>query len=246
VNGPVETTLASSRIALYARVSTEDQADAETIQGQLDFLRRYSELHRHDLFDEYLDDGVSGMIPLAKRPEGARLLADAQAGRFGTVIFYRVSRLGRRLAIILEAYELLDAANVVVKSATEPIDTAEPIGRFIFQMLGAFAELDRETILDNTTRGRARGAKQGRWYGVVPTGYAVHDGKLVPNENEILPGLTEADLVRDIYRRIADGDSSIKVAGYISTLGLRRFKRYAKHDGREVIIEGRRAGRLSV
>jgi DNA invertase Pin-like site-specific DNA recombinase len=37
--------------------------------------------------------------------------------------------------------------NVKVKSATEPIDTSEPIGRFIFQMLGAFAELDRETIL---------------------------------------------------------------------------------------------------
>jgi len=93
--------LVAPRIALYARVSTEDQADAETIQGQLDFLRRYSELHGHEVVDEYLDDGVSGMIPFAKRPEGARLLADAQAGRFDTVLFYRVSRLGRRLAVVL-------------------------------------------------------------------------------------------------------------------------------------------------
>jgi site-specific DNA recombinase len=227
-----------SRVAIYARVSTDDQAEAETIQTQVEFLRKYCDLHDLPIADEYLDDGVSGMIPLTKRPQGSRLITDAAKGQFRTVIFYRVSRLGRRLAVVLDAYEALDEVDVVVRSATEPIDTAEPIGRFIFQMLGAFAELDRETILDNTTRGRARGARQGRWYGVVPTGYAVQDGKLIPNESEILPGLAEAELVRDIYRRIAAGESSIKVADYLSALGLRRFKRYAKHDGRESVIEG--------
>lgn len=226
------------RHALYARVSTEDQAEADTIQSQLEFLRRYCELHQLHVTDEYLDDGVSGTIPLDKRPGGKKLIADAEAGHFGGVIFYRVSRLGRRLAVVLGAYEMLDRAGVVVKSATEPIDTSQPIGRFIFQMLGAFAELDRETILDNTTRGRARGARQGRWYGVVPTGYSVHDGKLIPNESEILPGLSEAELVRDIYRRIADGASSVKVADYFSALGVARFRRYVKHDGRETVVEG--------
>jgi site-specific DNA recombinase len=120
---------------------------------------------------------------------------------------------------VLGAYEQLDAVGVVVRSVTEPIDTALPIGRFIFQTLAAFAELDRETILDNTSRGRARGAREGRWYGVVPTGYTVRDGKLVPNESEILPGLTEADLVRDIYRRIAAGESSVKVAESLTARG---------------------------
>lgn len=235
---PAASSAQVERVALYSRVSSEDQADTETIQVQVEFLRRYAELHGLHVVDEYLDDGVSGTIPLEDRPAGARLVADARAGRLSTVIFYRVSRLGRRLAVVLGAYEQLDASGVVVRSATEPIDTALPIGRFIFQMLAAFAELDRETILDNTSRGRARGAKDGRWYGVVPTGYTVQDGKLAPNDREILPGVPEADLVRDIYQRIADGESSIKVAELLSARGLSRFKRYARHDGREVVIEG--------
>lgn len=226
------------RVALYARVSTEDQAEADTISTQVDFLRRYADLHGLHVAAEFLDDGVSGTIPLAERPHGARLLAAARAGEISAVVFYRVSRLGRRLAVVLDAYEQFDRANVVIRSATEPIDTAQPIGRFIFQMLAAFAELDRETIIDNTSRGRARGARDGRWYGVVPTGYTVRDGQLAPSTHEILPGMTEADLVRDIYRRIADGASSVAVAAYLTARGLHRFKRYARHDGRESVIDG--------
>lgn len=224
------------RVALYSRVSSEDQADTETIQVQVDFLRRYAELHGLHVVGEYLDDGVSGTIPLDQRPAGARLVADARAGTLSTVIFYRVSRLGRRLAVVLSAYEDLDAAGVVVRSATEPIDTALPIGRFIFQMLAAFAELDRETILDNTSRGRARGAKDGRWYGVVPFGYAVRDSHLVANDAEALPGISEAELVREIYQRVADGESTVKVAESLTARGMHRFKKYARHDGREVTL----------
>lgn len=159
--------LSTGQVAIYARVSTEDQAAAETIQPQVELLRRYCELHGLDTVGEYLDHGVSGTVALTQRPECARLVAGAAAGRFRSVISHRVSRLSRRLAVVLDAYDALDAENVVIKSATEHIDTSQPIGRFIFQMLGAFAELDRETILDNTTRGRARGARQGRWYGVA-------------------------------------------------------------------------------
>ena len=225
-------------VALYARTSSEEQAEAETIEVQRDFLRRYADLHGLEIVAEYLDDGVSGTVALERRPEGSRLIEHAQVGRFGAVLFMRVSRLGRRLTVVLNAYEALDQAGVALRSGTEPIDTASPVGRFVFQMLGAFAELDRETILDNTSRGRARGAKNGRWYGVVPTGYTVRDGTLVPNETEILPGLTEADLVRDIFLRVAEGQSTTKVALYVSALGIGRFKRYAKHDGREVVLPG--------
>ena len=227
-----------TRVALYCRVSSDEQRENETIEVQRDFLHRYCDLHGLTVAGEYLDDGITGTIPLAKRPHGGRLLEHARDGRFGAVLFYRVSRLGRRLTVALDAYAQLDAAGVVVKSGTEPIDTSTPIARFIFQMLRSFAELDRETIIDNTTQGKARGARNGRWYGVVPTGYTVADGKLVPNNEDIVPGLTEADLVRDIFRRIAEGESSVKVAAYVSALGIGRFKRYAKHDGRTVLVPG--------
>src|SRR3954465_1443255 len=82
-------------VAIYARVSTEDQAERETIQAQLDFLRRFVDLHELPVAGEYVDDGISGAVPLGDRPEGRRLLIDAEAGCFGVVLVYRLSRLGR-------------------------------------------------------------------------------------------------------------------------------------------------------
>ena len=78
---------ANQAVAIYARVSTEDQAERGTIKNQLDFLRRFVDLHELTVAGEYVDDGISGAAPLGDRPEGQRLLIDAEAGRFGVVLF---------------------------------------------------------------------------------------------------------------------------------------------------------------
>src|SRR4051794_26754886 len=92
---------APERVALYARVSTDDQAERDTIDAQRTFLRRYAELHGLHVVDLYEDDGISGAMPLADRPGGKRLLVDAEAGRFSTVVFYRVTRFARSLDALL-------------------------------------------------------------------------------------------------------------------------------------------------
>src|SRR5262245_23436468 len=91
------------RVAIYARVSTEDQAERQTVQAQLDFLRRWADLHEFPIADVYVDDGWSGTIPLRNRPDGRRLLDDAEARRFDTVALYRLDRLGRSIHVLLEA-----------------------------------------------------------------------------------------------------------------------------------------------
>ena len=75
-----------TRVAGYARVSTEDQADQRTIDAQDDFLRRYCDLHDLTLVKVYMDDGVSGTVPLEDRPDGRKLLEDAEAGQFDAVL----------------------------------------------------------------------------------------------------------------------------------------------------------------
>src|SRR5262245_2295107 len=94
---------AADAIALYLRVSTEDQAERETIKTQLDFLQRWADLSGKRIADVYVDDGISGTGPIEKRPDGRRLLADAAGGRFRTVVFFRLNRLGRSLATVLGA-----------------------------------------------------------------------------------------------------------------------------------------------
>ncbi|WP_179136846.1 recombinase family protein [Candidatus Entotheonella palauensis] len=118
----------SQHIALYTRVSTEDQAERSTIQAQRDFLRNYAQVFGLSIVDEYADDGVTGTIPLSARPGGNRLLEDAKEKRFGCVPVYRVDRLGRSLTALLEAHNELAQASITVRSATEPFDTGTPIG----------------------------------------------------------------------------------------------------------------------
>jgi len=163
---------AAQAVAIYARVSTEDQAERETIQSQLGFLRGFVSLHGMPVAGEYVDDGISGTVPLAQRPEGQRLAVDAEAGRFGVVLVYRIDRLGRSLRSLLDAHDTLSDCGVSIRSATEPFDTSSPIGSFLFQLLASLAELEKSTISERTSRGRDRVAAQGKWTGgPIPFGY---------------------------------------------------------------------------
>jgi site-specific DNA recombinase len=123
------------RVALYLRVSTEEQRERQSIDTQREFGLRYCELHDDLLVDQYADDGVSGTVPLEQRDEGARLLLDARAHRLDTILIYRLDRLGRDPRGILNAVAELETLGVQVKSMTEPFDTSNPSGRFLLTIL---------------------------------------------------------------------------------------------------------------
>ena len=79
--------------------------------------------------------------------------------------------------------------------------------RFLFQMLGSMAELDRATTLEQLTRGRDRIARAGEWVnGPIPYGYDLNeDRQLIRSQRWIADGLTESEVVRGIFERIAGG-----------------------------------------
>jgi site-specific DNA recombinase len=192
----------SERVALYMRVSSEEQRDRETIEIQREFVQEYCRLYGLEVAQVYADDGVSGTIPLHERPEGGRLLEDAKGGKFSTLLIYRLDRLGRSLLVIVDAHDRLQAFGVALKSATEPIDTSNPSGRLIFQMLASFAEFERESIRERTQAGLHRALRNGKFVGRLPYGY-----KLSPNETGLEVVEEEAWVVRDIIANIAAGAS---------------------------------------
>jgi site-specific DNA recombinase len=211
------------RVALYARVSSEGQADRGTIEAQIDFLRRYAQLHGLDIAGEYLDEAVHGPVPLGERPAGRRLVTDAKAHKFEKVIVYRTDRFARSLYELLDAQRVLDSLGIGLQSASEPYDTSTPVGRLIFQILGSIAELERSTIVERGTSGKARVARNGQWPGgPAPLGYCVHDRRLVPNERVVEAlGMSEADVVRDLFQRIAQGSTLVKEAQRLEAAGLK-------------------------
>ncbi len=120
-------TSGAGSIALYLRVSSEEQRDRETLEIQRDSLMEYCRLYGLEVAGVYADDGVSGTIPLYDRPEGRRLLEDTRSGVFITLLVYRLDRLGRSLLVIVDARDRLQADSVSLRSATEPIDASFPV-----------------------------------------------------------------------------------------------------------------------
>ncbi len=216
-------------VALYARVSTEDQAERQTVQGQLDFLRRFCTLYGLVIADEYVDDGWSGAVPLSARPAGRQLLEDAEAGKFPEVLVYRLDRLGRSLSTLIEAHDALARLGVTVRSTTEPFDTSTPIGKFVFQLLASIAELERATIAERMALGRNRKIAEGRWTGgPIPFGYTLDEERRLIPSAVVVPGagMTEADIAREVFRTIADGGTTVEVCRRLNALGVPTARRY--------------------
>jgi site-specific DNA recombinase len=162
----------------------------------------------------YADDGVSGTVPLHERPEGRRLLEDAREGKFSTLLVYRLDWLGRSQLVTVDAHDRLQACGVALKSATEPIDTSNPSGRLIFQMLASFAEYERETIRERTQAGLQRAYRGGKHFGAAPYGYRTDDRGFL----QVVP--EEAELVREIIENVAEGSTLYAEAKRLNDLGL--------------------------
>ncbi len=187
----------SGRVGLCLRVSSDEQRERQTIETQRAFLEQYCRLYELEVVETYADDGVSGTIPLHERPEGRRLLEDAQAEKFETLLVYRLDRLGRSLLVIVDAHDRLQAAGVSLRSATEPIDTSTASGRLIFQMLASFAEYERETIGERTRTGLHRAFRDGKHLGRIPYGYDINEAGAF----EVVE--REARVVREIVANVA-------------------------------------------
>lgn len=221
------------RVALYARVSTDEQAERGTIRTQTDFLRRFADLYSWVISGEYTDDGISGTIPLADRPGGRRMLDDARAGLFVEVVVYKLDRLGRSTLSLLRSHDDLEKVKVTIRSATEPFDTSTSFGKFMFQFLASLAELERGTITERMTGGRDRVAKEGKWTGgPVPFGYEVDATGCLALSERMIIGRTEAAIAREVIERVANGSSCVAEAGRLNALGVPAFKRWS--SGKEL------------
>lgn len=152
------TTAKTSRVALYARVSTADQ----TTENQLLELRRYAEA-RGWTATEYLDHGISGTKE--RRPALDRLLADARRRRFDVLVVWRLDRLGRNLKHLIMTLDELAAVGVAFTSLNEGIDTTTPAGRLQLHLLAAIAQFERDRIRERIGAGLARARAQGQRLG---------------------------------------------------------------------------------
>ena len=181
------------RIAIYTPRSTDDEHQPFSIDAQLAALLAYIRSQPGwTLVAQYTDD-ASGAT--TDRPGLQQALQGARTGRYDVLLVYRVDRFSRRLANLLDLLHDLDAANVAFCSATEPFDTSTPIGRMLIQLLGVFAEFERETIIDRVTKGMRSKAAKGKWPGgSIPYGYHRDN-----ETQKLVPHPEETPILRDIF-----------------------------------------------
>jgi DNA invertase Pin-like site-specific DNA recombinase len=152
----------TSRVAIYARVSTTNHGQDVTVQTR--DLQEFAEARGWRLFDSYLDLGISGSKD--KRPELDRLMADAHRRKFDVVIVWRFDRFARSVSHLLRALETFNALGIAFVSLSENVDTTTPTGKMIFTVLGAVAELEGSLIVERVRAGlrnaRAKGKTLGR------------------------------------------------------------------------------------
>ena len=150
----------SRRVAIYARVSSEQQAQEQTIASQVAALRERVSADGCSLDEElcFIDDGISGTT--LQRPALERLRDQAYAGAFQKLYVHSPDRLARRYAYQVLLVEELRRHAVEIVFLNRAIGVS-PEEDLLLQMQGMFAEYERAKILERSRRGKRHAAQRG-------------------------------------------------------------------------------------
>jgi DNA invertase Pin-like site-specific DNA recombinase len=145
------------RVALYARVSTDKQSTA----NQLRELRLVASRMGWEEAGEFVDHGISGAKGRKDRPRLDALLKGVARKEFDIVAAWSVDRLGRSLIDLISLLQELHATGIDLYLHQQGINTTTPGGKALFQMMGVFAEFEREIIRERVAAGMARAKAHG-------------------------------------------------------------------------------------
>jgi len=204
--------------AIYARVSTEEQAqEGFSIRAQQQKLKEYANIMDWSVYDIYLDEGISGKN-LTGRPAITRMIADIKAGHVKNVLVFKIDRLTRSTADLVYLIDLLKECDCAFNSLMESIDTSTASGRMFIKIIGIFAEFERENIAERVRVGFERQAREGYSNSSknVSYGYDRAKGQKVQTINE-----AEAENVRMIFDMYVNQGMSFE--GITKSLNLRRI-----------------------
>ena len=173
------------RVALYSRVSTEEQARfGLSLEAQRETLDNWAKQNGVLVVDHYEDAGISARKPPSKRPELQRLLADVRAGKIDLIVFTKLDRWFRSLSGYYQVQEILDKHGVAWKTILEEYSTTTSNGRLKLNILLSVAqdEADRTSERIKSVFEMKR-EKREALTGNCPTGYRLEGKKLVKDED---------------------------------------------------------------
>ena len=162
---------------LYTRVSSRNQADADysSLETQRERLEAYSQSQEnYTIYRVYEDGGYSA--DSLDRPALKEMLRDIRDGKINCVLTYKIDRLTRSVRDFHQLMDVFDRNGVKFVSVTQSLDTQNPMGRLLRNVLLDFAQFEREMTADRTRDKMYQRAQKGLWNGGnVP--YRIRVGK---------------------------------------------------------------------
>ncbi|TRZ51881.1 recombinase family protein [bacterium] len=226
----------------YIRWSTQDIGEGESPEIQVEAITNYCKTHDYTLSMIYKDESISGFTT-KKRPAFRQMQADAEVGKFKFIIVFKLDRFGRNLKEILinsDDFEALDIQLIFLK---ENIDTTNYMGRAYRNLMGLFAELDRDSIKDRMGTGRYKKWKDNRTFiGRPPFGYSWDkESKTIdinPHDAAIYHKIVDWYLSGGSYKTIAEKLRAMEVRckkAYFSSATIGTILRNPAYTGSYVV-----------
>ena len=146
----------------YVRASTQEEVRQGSNERQKAIIREYAKSRGYEL--EFFEDRAKSGKNI-QRPDFERMLNSLDA-KPKLVIVAKIDRFARSLSDLLRILEYLDQKGIGFISVNDPgIDTTTPNGRLLLQILGAFAEFERNMINSRTKAGREQAMNRGVKFG---------------------------------------------------------------------------------
>lgn len=221
----------------YARVSTVEQTNGTSLEEQARRIHGVGLTRGEEIARVFEDRGVSGSIPLERRPAGRELVAALRRG--DTVVVSKLDRAFRSAADALaraDAWKKQGVRLVVADMGTDAV-TDNGAAKMFFGMLALVAEFERDRIRERTAEGRrAKAAKGGHTGGSAPFGYHIEGTGRSARLVEVPEQQAALVTIRELCGRM----SSRKIAGAIEERhGLRLSYAAVRRICKEIDSPGR-------
>lgn len=201
----------SLQAVIYARYSSHAQRDV-SIEQQLKACRIFAERNGIEIVDTYEDRALTGTSD--RRPGFQRMIRDAEHAQWSYVIVYTLDRFARDRYDSAVYKRQLKNAGVKVLSAMENISD-DPTGVLMESLLEGLAEYYSKELSRKILRGMEDNASKCMVNGAVPLGYTRGtDGKYEIVEQE-------AELVREIYRRVRNEEPLQNIIQDLNNRGIK-------------------------
>lgn len=205
------------KAVIYTRVSTLDQVESGvSLQDQEAKLLQYCQLHDLEVILVIREAGISATKPLSTRPGGLELAQVLKEGRAGHIVALKLDRLFRDTEDALRETKSWDKAGIsmhLIDVGGQSLNTGSALGRYIFTMLAATAEMEKNLTRERTIAALQYKKGQREAYGSTPYGYDREEDALVINEQE-------QNTIKQIKKWRAQGWSLRRIAAALTNKGI--------------------------